>query len=71
MFGLYALQLDPQLQELKRLARDGRADSGVSLRESESFRIFSVPEDWQSLKSLNYGGRYWDRTSGPCRVKRK
>jgi hypothetical protein len=35
----------------------------------ELFRIFSVRIELLLYKSLISGGRYWDRTSGPCRVK--
>jgi O-methyltransferase domain len=33
------------------------------------FRIFSVQAEHGICKLLIIGGRYWDRTSGPCRVK--
>src|SRR6516225_5158895 len=31
---------------------------------------YAVLFDGVDCKCLFYGGRYWDRTSGPCRVKR-
>ena len=34
------------------------------------FRIFPIHEASRSYKHLIHAGRYWDRTSGPCRVKR-
>src|SRR5262249_22943083 len=37
----------------------------------ELCRTFAVLFGGQKRKYLIYGGRYWDRTSGPCRVKRK
>jgi hypothetical protein len=33
------------------------------------FRTVSVRERGRVCKLLISGGRYWDRTSGPCRVK--
>jgi hypothetical protein len=42
----------------------------IGSEEFEVFRIFSVQGDGDYRKSLIYGGRYWDRTGGPCRVKR-
>ena len=41
----------------------GRAAGG------EDFRTISVRGRYQFSKLLISGGRYWDRTSGPCRVK--
>ena len=37
--------------------------------DGSGFRIFSVRPRLVIRRSLISGGRYWDRTSDPCRVK--
>ena len=41
----------------------------VSVSLLEFCRTFAVLGRLYLRKSLISGGRYWDRTSGPCRVK--